>query len=91
MRRFAFTVRLKPGSLRAVRAILRQGPPFDLEYRLGSAHEAFKRDIVSAASPMGQALMGVVPGAVVSVDLPDGNVRSVRLVAVETGAAGIAG
>jgi transcription elongation factor GreA len=60
-------------------------------YRLRSAHEAFERDIISAASPMGQALMGVAPGAVVSVDLPNGDVRRVRLVAAETGAAGIAG
>ena len=60
-------------------------------YRLGSAHEAFERDIISAASPMGQALMGVAPGAVVSVDLPNGDVRRVRLVATETGATGIAG
>jgi transcription elongation factor GreA len=60
-------------------------------YRLGSAHETFERDIISAASPMGQALLGVAPGAVVSVDLPNGDVRRVRLVAAEAGAAGSAG
>jgi transcription elongation factor GreA len=60
-------------------------------YRLGSAHQPFERDIISAASPMGQALMGAAPGTVVSVDLPKGDVRRVRLLAAETGAAGIAG
>ena len=60
-------------------------------YRLGSAHEAFERDVISAASPMGQALMGAAPGTVVSVDLPSGDVRKVRLVAAENGAAAIAG
>jgi transcription elongation GreA/GreB family factor len=55
-------------------------------YRLASVHETSERDIISAASPMGQALMGAAPGAVVSADLPNGDVPRVRLVAAETGA-----
>jgi transcription elongation GreA/GreB family factor len=41
-------------------------------------------DVISAASPMGQALMGARPGAVVTVDLPNRRSRTVRLVAVKT-------
>ena len=51
-------------------------------HRLVGAHSA-KRDAISAASPIGQALMGVRPGAVITVDLPNGRSRSVRVTAVE--------
>lgn len=51
-------------------------------YRLASAH-ALDSDAISAASPMGQALLGETAGKVVTVDLPNGKSRSVRLLAVE--------
>jgi len=62
-------------------------------YRLTSAHQSLGPDVISAASPVGQALIGAVPGATVTVDLPNGRSRSIRLVAVETGpsAIGLAG
>ena len=53
-------------------------------YRLGSAHGPRGADIISAGSPMGQALMGARPGAVVTVELPNGRSRTVRLMAVKT-------
>jgi transcription elongation factor GreA len=51
-------------------------------HRLASAHSA-DRGGISAASPMGHALMGATPGTVVTVDLPRGRSRSVRVMAVE--------
>ena len=51
-------------------------------HRLVSAHSA-RRDAISAASPIGQALMGARPGAVITVELPNGRSRSVRVTAVE--------
>jgi transcription elongation factor GreA len=51
-------------------------------HRLTGAHQALTPDVISAASPMGQALMGARAGAVATIDLPDGRSRSVRLVAV---------
>lgn len=54
-------------------------------YRLASAH-ALDPDAISAASPMGQALIGATAGAVVTLDLPNGSSRSVRLLAVEAAA-----
>ena len=57
-------------------------------YRLTSAHQPIGPDVISAASPIGQALMGAVPGTVATVDLPNGRSRSVRLVDVETGVRG---
>jgi transcription elongation factor GreA len=54
-------------------------------YRLTSAHQSLGPDVISAASPMGQALIGAIPGATVTVALPNGRSRSVRLVDVETG------
>jgi transcription elongation factor GreA len=51
-------------------------------HRLSGAHQALTPDVISAASPMGQALMGARAGAVVTIDLPDGRSRSVRLVSV---------
>ena len=52
-------------------------------YRVRSAHQALGSDEISAASPMGLALMDAQPGALVTVDLPHGRSRSVRLVAVK--------
>jgi transcription elongation factor GreA len=57
-------------------------------YRLTSAHQPIGPDVISAASPIGQALMGAVPGTVATVELPNGSARSVRLVDVERGAGG---
>jgi len=51
-------------------------------HRLCGAHQPLTPDVISAASPMGQALMGARAGAVATIDLPDGRSRSVRLVAV---------
>jgi transcription elongation factor GreA len=53
-------------------------------YRLGSAHGSHAGDVISAGSPMGQALIGALPGAVLTVNLPNGRSRTVRLVAVKT-------
>jgi transcription elongation factor GreA len=52
-------------------------------YLLTSAHQPIGPDVISAASPIGRALMGAVPGTVATVDLPNGRSRSVRLVDVE--------
>jgi transcription elongation factor GreA len=51
-------------------------------YRLASAH-AIGDGTISAASPMGQALIGSRAGAVVSLELPNGRSRSVRVVSVK--------
>jgi transcription elongation factor GreA len=51
-------------------------------HRLCGAHQTLAPDAISAASPMGQALMGGRAGAVATIDLPDGRSRRVRLVAV---------
>ena len=53
-------------------------------YLLTSAHQPIGPDVISAASPIGRALIGAVPGTVATVDLPNGRSRSVRLVDVET-------
>lgn len=50
-------------------------------HQLASAHSR-GADVISAASPMGQALMGVVPGMTVTVELPNGRSRAVRLLDV---------
>ena len=55
----------------------------EAQYRLRSAHHAVAADVISAGSPVGQALMGALPGAVVTIDLPNGRSRTVRLVAVD--------
>ena len=54
-------------------------------YRLTSAHQSLGADVISAASPVGRALIGAVPGATITVDLPNGRSRSMRLVDVENG------
>jgi transcription elongation factor GreA len=51
-------------------------------YRMANAH-AIDCDAISAASPVGQAIMGAEPGTVVTVDLPGGRSRKVRVTAVE--------
>ena len=58
-------------------------------HRLASAH-SMNPNVISAASPMGQALMGARAGDVVTLDLPNGSSRSVRLLAVEAGQPGAA-
>jgi transcription elongation factor GreA len=57
-------------------------------YRLTNAHQPIGPDVISAASPIGQSLMGAIPGTVATVELPNGRTRSVRLVEVESGAGG---
>jgi transcription elongation GreA/GreB family factor len=54
------------------------------QYHLGSAHGALGPDIISAASPMGEALIGARRGMVVTVDLPNGRSRTVRVASVKT-------
>jgi transcription elongation GreA/GreB family factor len=54
------------------------------QYRLASAHQSLGRDPISVASPIGQALIGSVPGTTVTVELANGRSRSVRLVDVES-------
>jgi transcription elongation factor GreA len=49
------------------------------QYRLASAHHSLGPATISAASPIGQALIGATAGTVVTVDLPNGRSRSVRL------------
>ena len=51
-------------------------------HRLCGAHQTLTPEAISAASPMGQALMGARAGAVATIDLPNGRSRRVRLVAV---------
>jgi transcription elongation factor GreA len=53
------------------------------QYRLTSAHQSRGPDTITAASPMGQALIGATPGAIVAVDLPSGRSKSVRLAEVK--------
>jgi transcription elongation factor GreA len=51
-------------------------------YRLAGAYFV-DPDAISAASPMGRALIGAVERTVVTVDLPHQRSRSVRVIAVE--------
>jgi transcription elongation factor GreA len=53
-------------------------------YRLASAHQERGPDLISAASPMGQALLGARTGNVLTVELPSGRSRRIRLVSVKT-------
>lgn len=57
-------------------------------YRIANAHST-GANVISAASPMGQALMGAAPGTVVTADLPHGRSRSVRVIAVEASRAAL--
>ena len=52
-------------------------------YELAGAHQEFGRTAVSAASPMGQALLGAAAGAELTVELPNGRSRSIRLISVD--------
>jgi transcription elongation factor GreA len=52
-------------------------------HRLCGAHQTLTPDAISAASPMGQALMGARAGAIATIDLPKRRSRRVRLVAVK--------
>jgi transcription elongation factor GreA len=51
-------------------------------YRLVGAH-SMEPNTISAPSAMGQALLGVAPGAVVNVELPNGSSREIRVIAVD--------
>jgi transcription elongation factor GreA len=53
------------------------------QYRLTSAHHSLGPDTISAASPTGQKLVGASPGTIVTVQLPNGRTRSIRLVDVK--------
>jgi transcription elongation factor GreA len=53
------------------------------QYRLASAH-SLGPGVISAASPMGHALIGAAPGATLTIKLPNGRARRVRLVDVTT-------
>jgi transcription elongation factor GreA len=57
------------------------------EYRIVGSHNSLGPDTISAASPMGRALVGATTGAVVTFDLPNGRSRSVRLADVATDSA----
>ena len=57
-------------------------PGQNQRYRLASARSGDDH-VISVASPMGQAVMGAGPGAVLTIDLPNGTSRSVRIIAVE--------
>jgi transcription elongation GreA/GreB family factor len=52
-------------------------------HTIAGAHEPFSPGRVSAASPMGQKLIGAAPGAVVEVELPRGRSRRLRLTSIE--------
>jgi transcription elongation factor GreA len=53
------------------------------EHRLIGGHEAAPaHNAASAASPIGQALIGKAPGAVVEVALPRGQTRTLKVLAV---------
>jgi transcription elongation factor GreA len=52
------------------------------EHRLIGGHEALAHNVASAASPIGQALIGKAPGAVVEVVRPHGQTRTLRVLAI---------
>jgi transcription elongation factor GreA len=58
------------------------------EHRLIGDYEELRPGAVSASSPVGRALMGHSPGDLVEVELPGGKTRTLRLLAVQAGAAG---
>jgi transcription elongation factor GreA len=51
-------------------------------YRLVGSHEAQAPGDVSISSPVGQALLGRRAGETVSVDLPDGRMRRLRIASI---------
>ena len=52
-------------------------------YTISGAHEPFVSGRISAASPMGQALLGCAPGDVVQVALPRGRSKHVRVISAD--------
>lgn len=52
-------------------------------FRVGSAGASLEHDAISVSSPVGKAIVGTVAGAVVTVELPNGRSRTVRVDAVE--------
>jgi transcription elongation factor GreA len=54
------------------------------QYRLASAHHSLGPDTISAASPVGRVLVGASPGMTVTVELPSGRTRSIRLLDVKS-------
>ena len=61
------------------------------EHRLIGDYEDLGPDVVSASSPVGQALMGGSPGDEVDVELPGGTRRTLRILAVRRAMAGARG
>jgi transcription elongation factor GreA len=59
-------------------------------YRIAGAHETIADGMVSAASPMGQALMGARAGETVTAELPNGRTVEVRVLSVEPPSAQVA-
>jgi transcription elongation factor GreA len=52
------------------------------EHRMIGDYDELRADAVSASSPVGQALMGRARGDQVQVELPSGELRTLRIVAV---------
>lgn len=55
----------------------------EVERRLIGAHEPVGIDGVSAASPIGQAIIGSTAGETVNAELPDGREVTIKIVAVD--------
>jgi len=56
-----------------------------MEYELVAGHDAtVPRERVPIGSPVGEALLGALPGDVISLTLPNGRRRRVRIVSVES-------
>lgn len=58
-----------------------------VERRIVGDYEATGGDAVSASSPIGRAILGRGAGATVAVELPNGAIRDLEIVAVRTAAA----
>jgi len=50
-------------------------------YRIVGAHEPLAAGAASAASPLGRALVGQEPGALVQFELPNGHQQHLRIIA----------
>jgi transcription elongation factor GreA len=74
-----------PGGVVAIGSRVRVADERDetVEYELVGSHQASGRGVVSAGSPVGQALLGRGPGERVAIELPNGRVRELRIVAVD--------
>ena len=59
-------------------------------YRIAGAGSGARPGVVSAGSPVGQALIGRASGDLVSVELPDGRVEQLQIVAVRRDDEGLA-